>query len=138
MDVLKHVKEFAFSWKMGILLATVLVLALVFFMKKRSKVEAFEEEEKMCEVFFFYTTWCPYCKKARKEWDKFKATLQNTSRDDYKFVFTEVDCDQNEAMATKYNVVGYPTIKLLKDGKITEYDAKTSESTLHAFVDSCF
>ena len=138
MDVLKHVKEFALSWKMGVLLAAAVVLVLVFVWRRKPK-EGFEEEEvKTCEVFFFYTTWCPYCKKARSEWEKFKAKLQNTSRDDYKFVFTEVDCDQNEAMAAKFNVVGYPTIKLLKDGKMTEYDAKTSESTLHAFVDSCF
>jgi thiol-disulfide isomerase/thioredoxin len=134
--------EFLFSWKVGVgvlvLLAVVVVLVVALKPKKKPKAIEGEEEEKMCEVFFFYTKWCPYCKKARPEWDKFKAPLENTSREDYKFIFHEVDCDKDEALASKYNVVGYPTIKLLKDGKITEYDAKTSESTLHEFVNSCF
>lgn len=139
MDILATVKDFAFSWKMVVLLAGITILLLVVFLRPK-KVEPFEEEEedKLCELFFFHTEWCPYCKKARPEWDKFKAPLENTSRDNYKFVFTEVDCDKNEGLAGKYNVVGYPTIKLIKDGKITEYDAKTSASTLNAFVDSCF
>ena len=25
------------------------------------------------DIMYFYTTWCPYCKKARPEWDKFKS-----------------------------------------------------------------
>jgi len=136
---MEAIKSFVTSWKMGLLVGViVLAIAAAVALQRKKVTETFEEEEKLCEIFFFYTEWCPYCKKARPEWDKFKAPLENTSREEYKFIFQEVDCDKNEALATKYNVVGYPTIKLLKDGKITEYDAKTSASTLNAFVDSCF
>ncbi len=135
---MEAVKSFASNWKMvGIAVAVLVVVGLFVFLRK-PKEEPVDEDDLVCEVFFFYTEWCPYCKKARPEWEKFKAPLENTSRGDYKFVFTEVDCDKNEALASKYGVVGYPTIKLLKDGKITEYDAKTSANTLNAFVDSCF
>lgn len=134
------VQSFATPWAIGIAIAVVAVIAVVAYNMRKTPVEGLttEEPEKLCEIFFFHTLWCPYCKKAKPEWDKFKAPLENTSRNEYKFVFHEVDCDKDEALAGKYNVVGYPTIKLLKDGKITEYDAKTSAGTLNAFVDSCF
>ena len=137
------IQSFATPWKIGLAIVVFAVLAIIAYnmFKSSSKKEAMtteEKEEKVCELFFFYTEWCPYCKKAKPEWERFKAPLENTSRNEYKFVFHDVDCDKDEALASKYNVVGYPTIKLLKDGKITEYDAKTSVSTLNAFVDSCF
>ena len=136
------IKNFATPLKIGLAVAVIAVIVIVAYnvykntAKKKKSDE--DDEDKICELFFFYTEWCPYCKKAKPEWEKFKAPLENTSRNDYKFGFHEVDCDKDEGLAAKYNVVGYPTIKLLKDGKITEYDAKTSVSTLNAFVDSCF
>ena len=96
------------------------------------------EGESVCEVFFFYTDWCPYCKAARPEWDKFKGPLKNTVRDGYQLMFTEVNADTNEALANKYKVDGYPTIKCVKDGKVTDYDARPSVATLNQFLDSCF
>ena len=103
------------------------------------KREAFAtEKDAVCEVFFFYTAWCPYCKKARPEWDKFKDGHAGEIREGYRLLFTEVDADANETLANKYEVVGYPTIKLVKDGKVTEYDAKPSVATLNQFLDSCF
>ena len=137
------IQSFATPLKIGLAIVVFAVLAIIAYNVYKNRCKEgmstpADEEEKVCELFFFYTEWCPYCKKAKPEWEKFKAPLENTSREEYKFVFHDVDCDKDEALASKYNVVGYPTIKLLKDGKITEYDAKTSVSTLNAFVDSCF
>ena len=39
-------------------------------------------------------------------------------------------------MMNKYNVEGYPTIKLLKDGQVIEYDAKPSKETLTQFLNT--
>ena len=48
------------------------------------------------EVYYFYTTWCPYCVKARPEWDKFKKFWENKKKNGYIINCTEIDCDKNE------------------------------------------
>ena len=41
-----------------------------------------------------------------------------------------------KVVTTEFNVEGYPTIKLLKDGQIIEYDAKPSKDTLNQFLNT--
>lgn len=86
-------------------------------------------------VYFFYTTWCPYCKKARIEWDKFKKEIEenNLLQQTFNITFKEIDCDKNSDLAKKFNVEGYPTIKMEKNNKIFNYDAKPSASHLMEF-----
>jgi hypothetical protein len=36
----------------------------------------------------------------------------------------------------KYNIEGFPTIKLLKDGQIVEFDAKPTRETLNEFLNT--
>ena len=81
------------------------------------------------DLMYFYTTWCPHCKNARAEWDKFKAKVDNQKINGYSINFLEVDCDKDEQEANKYDVEGYPTIKLIKDGSVIEYDAKPDAKT---------
>jgi protein-disulfide isomerase-like protein with CxxC motif len=55
-------------------------------------------------------------------------------------VFTEIDCSNEttevDQMMNKYNVEGYPTLKLLKDGQVIEYDAKPTKETLTQFLNT--
>lgn len=119
---------------LGVVVAVV-GLAFLFYRRRQAPKKS---DEPVCEVFYFYTAWCPYCKKARPEWDKFKEPLQRTTRDGYLLLFTEVDCDADEALANKFEVTSYPTIKCVKDGHVTDYDARPSLATLNQFLDSCF
>jgi thiol-disulfide isomerase/thioredoxin len=90
------------------------------------------------ELLFFYADWCPHCKAAKPIWNDLKANYEHKTVNGYKIVFTEVDCSEEttevEKLMNKYNVEGYPTIKLVKDGKIIEYDAKPSKETLTKFL----
>jgi thioredoxin-like negative regulator of GroEL len=45
-----------------------------------------------------------------------------------------VDCDKEAALAEKFNVQGYPTIKLVKGNQVIEYDAKPEKDTLMEFL----
>ena len=86
-------------------------------------------------LYFFYTTWCPYCKQSKPEWDRFKERMKDVEINNTSIVFEEIDCDKNAAFADKYKVTGYPTIKLVKsDGTIYDYDAKPSSDTLYTFL----
>jgi len=89
---------------------------------------------KKCEMIYFYTTWCPFCKKARPEWDKFKEEWAGKKINGYMITFTEVDCDVNDAMANKYDVKSYPTIKLVKEGQVIDFDARPTADALTQFA----
>ena len=95
---------------------------------------------KTAELLFFYTDWCPHCKTAKPVWEDIKAEYQTKRINGYKVIFTDVNCTNDsvdiEQMMDKYKVEGYPTIKLLKDGQVIEYDAKPSRDTLVQFLNT--
>ena len=95
-------------------------------------------QDKTAELLFFYTDWCPHCKTAKPIWEEIKTEYENKTINGYKIIFTEIDCtnetEEVDKMMNQYNVEGYPTIKLLKDGKVIEYDAKPSKSTIIQFL----
>jgi len=92
------------------------------------------------ELLFFYADWCPHCKTAKPIWNDLKAQYQNKTINGYQVIFTEINCSEETAevdkMMNQYNVEGYPTIKLLKDGQVIEYDAKPSKDTLTQFLNT--
>ena len=66
---------------------------------------------------------------------KFKSNYANGQKiNGYTINFIEVDCDANEALATKFKIEGYPTIKLMKGNQIIEFDAKPDETSLQQFL----
>ena len=92
------------------------------------------------ELLFFYADWCPHCKTAKPIWNELKTQYTNKTINGYQVVFTEINCSEETAevdkMMNQYNVEGYPTIKLLKDGQVIEYDAKPSKETLTQFLNT--
>ena len=115
-----------------------LVFLAMYIVKKKLKKKEDVNEEKTCELMFFHTKWCPYSKKSFVEWNKFKAEWNHKKIDGYEILFQEIDCDINESIANKYNVEKYPTIKLLKDDSIIDFDAKPTVNTLTQFLNSSF
>ena len=97
-------------------------------------------EGKSAELLFFFADWCPHCKAAKPIWNDLKTEYQNKTINGYQVIFTEIDCSEETAevdkMMNKYNIEGYPTIKLLKDGQVIEYDAKPSKDTLVQFLNT--
>ena len=86
-------------------------------------------------LYYFYTTWCPHCKTATPQWQ----SLQNETNGVIKgveIVFKEVDCDQDTTTADKFKITGYPTIKLIYNNTIYNYDAKPDKDTLIQFLNS--
>jgi len=98
------------------------------------------ESSNTAELIFFYANWCPHCKAAKPIWNDLKAEYENKSINGYKIIFTDVDCSdessETEKMMNQYSIEGYPTIKLLKDGQVIEYDAKPSKDTLVQFLNT--
>jgi len=133
-----------------IIFLTILFVVIAYFTYRKyvlprleSKYVANEEfvkkdapEETMGDVtlYFFYTTWCPHCKTAKPEWQSLKdeVSVVNGRR----IIYKEVDCDEDSDLASKFKVEGYPTIKLVTDDKVIDYDAKPDKNTLMQFLES--
>jgi thiol-disulfide isomerase/thioredoxin len=93
-------------------------------------------DKKSADMYFFYTTWCPHCKTAKPIWTDFKNEMADKKVNGVKINFFEVDCDKDSATSDKFNVKGFPTIKIMYGNQIIEYDAKPSKDTLIEFVNS--
>ena len=95
---------------------------------------------KEAELLLFYADWCPHCKTAKPIWNELKDEYQDKTINGYSVVFTEVNCTTEtaevEKMMNQYKVEGFPTIKLLKDGQVVEYDAKPTKETLSQFLNT--
>lgn len=95
---------------------------------------------KDAELMFFYADWCPHCKAAKPIWNDMKAEYENKTVNGYTIIFTEVDCSEESAEVEKlmnqYGIEGYPTIKLIKDGQVIEFDAKPTKESLTKFLNT--
>ena len=69
-------------------------------------------------------------------WKQFKAEMENKTVKGRQINFLEVDCEKDKQLADEFNVKGYPTIKLVKDNQVIEYDAKPDVDTLREFLNT--
>ena len=88
------------------------------------------------DLYFFGVPWCPHSKKANPVWEEIKTEYNQQIFNGYKLNFMEVDGEENQELADKYKVEGFPTIKLVKGNQIIEYDAKPSVEHLKEFLNS--
>jgi thiol-disulfide isomerase/thioredoxin len=90
------------------------------------------------ELYYFYTEWCPHCKNARPiikqliEYIKSK----NNKINDVEVLIHVIDCEKNTDVADSFNVENYPTIKLVYNDNVIEYDAKPELDHLIEFIES--
>ena len=103
-------------------------------------VNSSSKNSKDAEIMFFYVDWCPHCKTAKPAWNDVKSEYENKTINGYNVIFTEINCTEEsaevESLMNKYNIEGFPTIKLLKDGQVIEYDAKPTKETLTQFLNT--
>ena len=92
----------------------------------------------VAEIMFFHADWCPHCKTAKPEWDSLKEEYEGKTINGYVINFEEYNCttenSETDALLDKYKIEGYPTIKLLKDNQVIEYDAKPTKATMIQFL----
>lgn len=110
------------------------------FHANRENIPKDENSNKTATMMLFYVDWCPHCKTAKPEWNDLKAEYDGKAINGYTVTFVEYNCTNESAevngLMDKYNIEGYPTIKLLKDNQIIEYDAKPTKSTMEQFLNT--
>lgn len=92
------------------------------------------------ELYFMFAEWCPYSKKVMPIWDKLKEKYNRKKVNNYVVIFKELDGDKNEKevddFSKRFNkkIDGFPTIILIKQNEVIEFDAEPTEENLTAFI----
>ena len=77
--------------------------------------DAVIKEEKVV-LAEFYAPWCGHCKKLAPEYAAAATALKEAG--DPRVVLAKIDATENKALAERYGVSGYPTLKIFKDGQL--------------------
>jgi thiol-disulfide isomerase/thioredoxin len=146
MDTAKNIQNTKITnANMGITIIVVIILFVIaynvfLYYKKPIQSKTSGTSSKQAEMLFFYTDWCPHCTSAKPEWEAFKAQYKDTQINGYTITFNGINCTketpESESMMEKYKVDGYPTIKLLANNKVFNFDAKPSKANLTQFVNT--
>jgi len=62
----------------------------------------------------FYAPWCGHCQRLEPEWNEAAAQLKEKTGGKVKVA--KVDCTENQGLAQRFGVQGFPTIKMFKSG----------------------
>jgi len=92
------------------------------------------------ELMIFSADWCPHCKAAAPEWEKIEEEYSSKTINGRSVIFTKVNCTEEtpdiEKLIKQYDVSGFPTVKLLKDGSVIDFDAKPTYDNFKSFLDT--
>ena len=125
---------FKYWWVMLLIVALVVIGYITYkqyivdpiFNANRENTLGNANSNKTANMMLFYVDWCPHCKTAKPEWDELKTEYEGKQINGYTLVFSEHNCTaestENDELMNKFKIEGYPTIKLLKDNEIVEYD----------------
>ncbi|KAI7892401.1 thioredoxin-like protein [Mucor mucedo] len=64
----------------------------------------------------FFAPWCGHCKALAPEYEIAATTLK-----DKEIKIAKVDCTENQDLCQKYDVRGYPTLKVFRNGETSDY-----------------
>lgn len=141
------------NWKtIGIVIGVILLIIVAYYTYKhysdtktsfnanRENGLKDENSNKTATMMLFYVDWCPHCKTAKPEWESLKSQYDGKTINGYTINFMEYNCtnetDEVSNLMDKYKIEGYPTIKLIKDNEVIEYDAKPTKSTMEQFLNT--
>ena len=96
------------------------------------------------DLYMFSVDWCPYSKAAKPVWKKLTNKFDGQEVNGTLLQVKEIDGDKQsqelENFESKYlngkKIDGYPSIYMVKDDKVVEYEAKPKLETLKEFINS--
>ena len=99
-----------------------------------------EPDSTEVEIIIFLADWCPYSKQAIPEWEQFKKENEKKVINGYSLIFNSYtngnEDAESEKMMDKFNIEAFPTVKMLKDGQVIDFDAKPTLDNLNNFVNT--
>jgi thioredoxin domain-containing protein 5 len=114
-----------------------LLLALVAYVASEATVFSdadFEEKTASGHHFVkFYAPWCGHCKNLAPAWDQLASEHKDAG-----VTVGKVDCTTNAETCRKYDIRGYPTLILFKNGKAEQkkYNGGRDVGSMKSFLQS--
>lgn len=149
-NIVEVVRRYIAPYYFVIITVTMIVLFMVvgyyaydrFYLKpaanKFKDVSNASRRDKEVNIFFFHVDWCPHCKKALPEWNAFKSQTDGKQVNGYLVKCVDMDCTNETSDITRaineYKIDSYPTVKMLREEKVIDFDSKITTTSLNSFV----
>lgn len=79
----------------------------------------------------FYAPWCGHCKQLAPKYSKLAKMMKES---DPAVPIAKVDATKEEELATRFNVEGYPTIKVFVNGNPSDYQGERETESMANFL----
>lgn len=90
-----------------------------------------EPKESTPQLVLFFTTWCGYSRRFMPVWDELKKEMNGSN---VNINIVEVDCEKDKQKCIKYNIRGYPSVKLFVDDQEIEYNGSRNVESIKKFI----
>jgi len=123
--------------KQKIILSLVLIIIMMLLCKfnkslNSQEIQNFNNNNNTPKIINFNTSWCYWSKKLQPVWDELTENMKNKN---IQCIDLKCDLDENKETCEKYNVQGFPTIKLIVDNKVIDYEGDRSLDNLSKFIE---
>lgn len=81
----------------------------------------------------FFAPWCGHCKRLAPEYEEAATRLRRSG--DASIVLAKVDATEETALASKYGITGYPTLKVFRKGQLSgDYSGPRTASEIAKYM----
>tara|TARA_Y200000002_G_scaffold381876_2_gene397127 strand:+ start:541 stop:948 length:408 start_codon:yes stop_codon:yes gene_type:complete len=118
----------------SILIVIFLINKIFYFRNKYyNSLILFNNQNKTPMFVNFNTTWCYWSKKLNPIWKKLEIDMSNK---DINIIDIKCDKENNNELCNRYQINGYPTLKLIIGNNIIDYDGNRSLEDMKNFIES--
>ena len=85
------------------------------------------------KIINFNASWCYWSKKLQPVWDNLTDSMRNK---DIEVLDIKCELDENKDLCNRYQIEGFPTIKLIVGNNIMDYEGERSYEGLTKFINT--
>ena len=118
---------------LGIIVFVLFVHKIFNYRKPDNSLSTFDNSDETPKFVNFNTTWCYWSKKLSPTWEELKSEMNGK---DVEIVDLKCDVEGNEELCARYQIEGYPSMKLIQGNNIIDYEGDRSLEDMKNFIES--